>query len=97
MDTTVVCVVEILVAQCLLLRMAGIDICCVDISNQLQYLIHKTKTKYVSKMFRSTLIGVASYILGYCTHPQYAVYARVTAVKNWIKWNTRGTEDSNCH
>ena len=47
-------------------------------------------------MFRSTLIGVASYIHGYCVHPQYAVYARVTAVKNWIKLHTRGTEDSNC-
>ena len=58
--------------------------------------MNKTKTKYVSKMFRSTLIGVASYIHGYCVHPQYAVYARVTAVKNWIKMNTRGTEDSNC-
>ena len=47
-------------------------------------------------MFRSTLIGVASYIHGDCTHPQYAVYARVTRVKNWIKRYTRGTEDSNC-
>ena len=54
--------------------------------------MNKTKTKYVSKMFRSTLIGVASYIHGYCVHPQYAVYARVTAVKN-----SRDTEDSNCH
>ena len=48
-------------------------------------------------MFRSTLIGVASYIHGYCVHPQYAENARVTAVKNWIKLHTRGTEDSNCH
>ena len=47
-------------------------------------------------MFRSTLIGVASYIVGPCVHPQTAVFARVTAVKRWIKRYTRGTEDSNC-
>ena len=48
------------------------------------------------KMLRITLIGVASTISGKCVHKHAAHFARVTAVKSWIKRHTRGTEDSNC-
>ena len=46
-------------------------------------------------VFRATLIGLASTIRGHCVHKAASTFARITAVKKWIKDNTRGTEDSN--
>ena len=47
--------------------------------------------------FRSTVVGVASWITTYCDPNGTAVYARVTEVLDWIKMYTRGTaEDSSC-
>ena len=49
----------------------------------------------VESVFRATLIGLASTIRGHCVHKAASTFARITAVKKWIKDNTRGTEDSN--
>ena len=44
---------------------------------------------------RFTQVGVVSYGLG-CVDKYPDVYARVSAVKSWIKSVASGTQDSNC-
>ena len=92
MVMAVVSAKETLGVRCLYLRMAGwkLDITWYfDMSMGIAYSISS------ESVFRATLIGLASTIRGHCVHKAASTFARITAVKKWIKDNTRGTEDSN--
>ena len=80
---------EILVVRCLYLRMAGLNL------RHIISIMSMGIAYLVESVFRATLIGLASTIRGHCVHKAASTFARITAVKKWIKDNTRGTEDSN--